>query len=243
MNTPPNLLPQAIADFQAGNFTKAKQSVEKILALEPLNWTAKELLAYVHANQGELSEALSLLKEITDQENPSVSALYEYSSLLIAESREEDAIPMLERALDQMPNSFEVLHDLATALAQSGRKIEALERYQQAARLNSGSSELFYNVGRLHDELFQEDEAITCYGKSLELNPANLKSWINLGVDLSKAKKYDESERCFKKALAIDPRVDFLLGDSIQAQMNMGCWSDFAAVSYTHLTLPTIYSV
>jgi predicted O-linked N-acetylglucosamine transferase (SPINDLY family) len=229
MNTPPNLLTQAIADFQAGNFTKAQLAVEKILALEPLNWAAKELLAYVHANQGELSEAFSLLKEITDQENPSVSALYEYSSLLIAESRAEDAISLLEQALEQIPNSFEVLHDLATALAQSGRKIEALERYRQAARLNSGSSELFYNVGRLHDELFQEDEAITCYQKSLELNPENLKSWINLGVDLSKAKKYDESEGCFKKALAIDPRVDFVLGDSIQAQMNMGRWSDYAA--------------
>ncbi|MBT8603898.1 tetratricopeptide repeat protein [Polynucleobacter paneuropaeus] len=224
-----NLLSQAIADFRAGHFTGAKAAVEKVLDLEPLNLGAKELLAYVYANEGENSKALRLLKEITDHPQSSVSALYEYGSLLIAESRPNDAIPLLEKALAQMPNSFEVLHDLATALAQSGRKIEALERYQQAARLNSGSTELFYNVGRLHDELFQEDEAITCYRKSLELNPANLKSWINLGVDLSKAKKYDESERCFKKALAIDPRVDFLLGDSIQAQMNMGRWSDYAA--------------
>ncbi|MBT8573499.1 tetratricopeptide repeat protein [Polynucleobacter paneuropaeus] len=223
-----NLLSQAIADFRAGHFTGAKAAVEKVLDLEPLNLGAKELLAYVYANEGENSKALRLLKEITDHPQSSVSALYEYGSLLIAESRPNDAIPLLEKALAQMPNSFEVLHDLATALAQVGRKIEALERYQQAAKINSESSELFYNVGRLHDDLYQEEEAIACYKKSLMLSPGYVQSWINLGVDLSRAKKYDESQNCFKRALEIDPNVDFLLGDSIQAEMNIGNWSSYS---------------
>ncbi|MBT8621680.1 tetratricopeptide repeat protein [Polynucleobacter paneuropaeus] len=228
MNISSNLLPQAIADFQAGNFRKAQLAVEKILTAEPLNWAAKELLAYLYANQGESSKALGLLKEITDHPQSSVSALYEYGSLLIAESKPNDAIPLLEKALAQMPNSFEVLHDLATALAKVGRKTEALEQFQQAAKINGESSELFYNVGRLHDDLYQEEEAIACYKKSLMLSPDYVQSWINLGVDLSRAKKYDESQNCFKRALEIDPNVDFLLGDSIQAEMNMGSWSSYS---------------
>jgi len=224
-----NLLSKAIADFQAGHFTNAKIVAEKVLDLDPLNVKAKELLAYVYANQGEPSKALDLLKELADDVTCSVYALYEYGSLLLLEAKTEDAIPVLERALKQLPNSFEVLHDLATALAQVGRKIEALERYQQAAKINGESSELFYNVGRLHDDLYQEQEAITCYKKSLALNPDYIQSWINLGVDLSRAKKYDESHGCFKRALEINPNVDFLLGDSIQADMNMGRWSNYAA--------------
>ncbi|MBT8562335.1 hypothetical protein G6717_07090 [Polynucleobacter paneuropaeus] len=220
------LLSKASAAFQKGQLELSGQLLLGILKTEPGNLAAKELLAYVCGTQGDQYQALQLLKEVVDQPNSTLSALYEYGSLLLNASPQE-AIEPLERAFRLQPNSFEVLHDLATAYAHVGRRKDAINKYEAAVRINRDSYELFYNLGRLHDELLNSEKANACYAKSLAINPQYVKSLINLALNLNQSGRFDEGIALLEQVLALEPNADFIFGNWLHSKMQLGLWEGF----------------
>jgi predicted O-linked N-acetylglucosamine transferase (SPINDLY family) len=219
------LLFSARQAFQEGRLTNSEQILLKLLAANPQNILAKELLAYVYAGQGDESRAQKILSEIVCDPEAPLSALYEYGALLLGISPQK-AIEPLERAFKAAPQSFEVLHDLATAYACVGRKKDAVEKYDLAAQINPHSSRLFYNLGRLYDELLDSEKANACYRKALDLDPKFVKPRINLGLNLNQAGRFSEGLSMLEYALAIEPDVDFIFGNLLHAKMQLGLWRD-----------------
>lgn len=222
------LLLSAAQALRSGDLGVAKQLLLRALETTPQSIGAKELLAYVHGRQGDRDGAQQLLKEVVNDINAPLSALYEYASLLLISSPEESIGP-LERALRIDPHSFEVLHDLATAYACVGRKKEAIEKYGMAAQVNPHSSDLFYNLGCLHDELRDCEKANACYRKSIELNSQCVKALINLGLNLNQAGNLSEGVYLLERALKIEPNADFIFGNLLHAKMQLGIWQNHAS--------------
>ena len=74
------------------------------------------------------------------------------------------------------------------------------------------------------------NEALTCFRRVLSLKPDYALAHSNLGLALQELGKLDDAASTFREAVRIKP-------DFAEAYSNLG------TVSYTHLTLPTIYSV
>ena len=73
------------------------------------------------------------------------------------------------------------------------------------------------------------EEAIESYRRAIAINPDYSEAHCNLGCALSKMERYKDGAESFRRAIAINP-------DYSEAHCNL-------AVSYTHLTLPTILLV
>ena len=76
------------------------------------------------------------------------------------------------------------------------------------------------------------EKAAASYDKALELEPNSTVMWNYKGKVLSMLSRYEDAISCFDKSLAIN--------SANPESMNLKA---IAPVSYTHLTLPTIYSV
>jgi predicted O-linked N-acetylglucosamine transferase (SPINDLY family) len=221
-----DLLSRAAKDLSEGKLVSSKTILLQALNMDPCSIAVKELLAYVYGRQGDLKIAELLLKEVIEEPQAPLSALYEYGSLLLDEFPEV-AIRPLERALQIEPNSFEVLHDLATAYARVGRRKEAIEKYFAASAINNNSSELFYNIGRLFDEVFDHGKANEFYKKSLAIDPTFVGSQTNFGLNLCRAGLQEEGIRLLESALRIQPNIDYIFGDLMHAKMQIADWEDY----------------
>jgi predicted O-linked N-acetylglucosamine transferase (SPINDLY family) len=221
-----DLLSRAAKDLSEGKLVSSKTILLQALNMDPCSIAVKELLAYVYGRQGDLKIAELLLKEVVEEPQAPLSALYEYGSLLLDEFPEA-AIRPLERALQIEPNSFEVLHDLATAYARVGRRKEAIEKYFAASAINNNSSELFYNIGRLFDEVFDHGKANEFYKKSLAIDPTFVGAQTNFGLNLCRAGLQEEGIHLLESALRIQPNIDYIFGDLMHAKMQIADWEDY----------------
>jgi len=220
-----SILLEAKKQFQKGDFEGSIGLLSKI-PLDKKNPQVLELLAYSYGNLGNLPKTMEILDELSKDPKCPVGALYEYGSLMLQRGgRNSEVIQILEKALYKAPHSFEILHDLAAAYGLEGRKEDALAKFLMAYRINPNSSELLYNIGRIYDDFFQEQKAIEFYQKSLNLDSKAANTWANLGLDLNYLGKYKEGVECLSRALEIEPKLDFILGDLIHGQMQMGSWS------------------
>ena len=100
---------------------------------------------------------------------------------------------------------------------------DAISCYEKAIALEPQNEVAWFNKGLALYKQGKYDEAIQSYDKAIEIDPQDTDAWINKGLALYYQGKYDEAIQSYDKAIEIDPQ--------------------YAPVSYTHLTLPTIYSV
>jgi len=221
---------QTIQDIEEqinlGELSVARAIVDKALKELPTDYRLKELSAFLFLMQGQRSEGIDLLKELSRLPNCTDIALYELGSALISVGDWFGATQALEKAFKLNPNVFEITHDLATAYAALGRYQEAFSTYQKAIAINPKSSELFYNFGRLCDDLYREKEAIEFYKKACELNPKFVEPLINIGTNLMVIGDDFEALRYFDKAFNLDPDFTYLYGDRLYLQQKLGIWND-----------------
>ena len=90
----------------------------------------------------------------------------------------------------------------------------------------------------------QPKSAIPLFKKITKQDPKNTDALYNHGIALNQLKKYQDAITCFDKVLDIDPKYIAAVNNRGISLAEMGNTDDaLESVSYTHLTLPTIYSV
>jgi predicted O-linked N-acetylglucosamine transferase (SPINDLY family) len=105
---------------------------------------------------------------------------------------------------------------------------EAIIQYDKALILKPDYAEAWSNKGVTLHGLEQYKEAITHYDRALSLKPDYEDAWINKAVALQELKRYPEAIAHFDKALSLDPKTNWVLGDLLQAKMQICSWSGLA---------------
>jgi tetratricopeptide (TPR) repeat protein len=201
------MLNQAIAFHQAGNFGQAAQLYGEILKLNPQHADSLHLLGMVASQARRTDLAIDLiLKAIAI--NGRVAAYHSnLGSILQAQGRLTEAGASYAQALALDPNLAEIHLNLGLLLQTQGKLNEAVAEYEAAVALNPALAEAHSNLGNGLQAQGHLDAAIAHYEQALKLKPAFVEAWYNLGNALLAQEKLEEAAASYERSLALNPRL------------------------------------
>jgi predicted O-linked N-acetylglucosamine transferase (SPINDLY family) len=189
----------AIQHHQAGRLEAAEAICRQILATEPNQADAIDLLGLI-ANEKGKHEA---------------QELNQLGIALAQAGRLDEAIMSFRRALQIDPDLARAHHNLGIALQEQGHVHEAVASYRRALELKPDYVSAHNYLGTAFKDQNNLDEAITCYRRALDLKPDYADAHNNLGDALKGQGKWDEAFACFRRALELKP-------DFAEAYVNLG---------------------
>ena len=215
MTDPADLLRNAIAQHQAGRTAEAEALYRQILAADPRQADALDMLGVLCLQSGRAAEAVDYLNRALAI-RPSQS---EYANHLGAAygalGRNDDAIAVLRRAVQSAPGAAAGHYNLGIALRNQERVAEAAASFRHAVAADPHSAEAHYNLANALRDLHEPAQAEASYREALRLRPGYLKALINLGNTLRDERRYDESIELLSEATRLDPNYP-------SAHLNLG---------------------
>ena len=163
------------------------------------------------------------------------------------------AFPEYIRAADLLASSDEAQLKAGNLLVNGGFFQEAKERARAVLRRDPDNVAALVLLGNSLAGLKDLDEGIGVLGRAVQLEPEGPSVYANLGVFQLAQGDPQLAEEAFTRAVAVAPTsVDAYLNlanfyravhKSKEAEATFKQALEVEPVSYTHLTLPTIYSV
>jgi protein O-GlcNAc transferase len=199
------LLQQGYQLFQAGRLVEAERLFGQILAAEPVNPGANQLLGYIRAQQGRNDEALQLMGVALERDLQPASALVNYGLVLQSLGRLDEALASFDKALTLQPELAAGLTNRGALLQRLGRPQEALADLDRAAALEPNDPNTLNNRANLLGELKRLDEALENLDRAVKVAPKMALAWNNRGNILGNLGRAEEALASYAKALALNP--------------------------------------
>lgn len=218
------MLDVARQHFQAGRFEDAEKAAKAVLARDPRDANALELLGASLQARGQSAEALRAF-DAAIVVAPRAAILHLRRALALrALGRNQDALTALQRATVLDPNLAEAHHQLGNVLKRLGRNLDALPSLLAATKLAPTNATMWLNLGVAQLELAQRRDAIASFRRATELAPAIPEAHNILGVALLDDGRIAEAEAALRTAL--QHRPDFAaahdnLGRTYRAQAKL----------------------
>ncbi len=232
-----SLLDQASALQAQGALGEAEAACRRVLAAEPDNAEALNILGIVHARAGNPQSALELMERSAALVPDNPGYLNNQANVLTSLGRRGDAVAAYRRSLELRPDDPQTLNNMGSALKAMGRAEEALDVYDKALALRPGYFEAWSNKGNALFDLGQVDDAEAAHRRALALNPDYAIARNNLGLALTRLGRFEDAVGEYQRALAIDPDyADALsnMGEALRARGDAA-----AAVAYYKKSLQT----
>lgn len=131
----------ANAERRAGEPARAEAAAQRVLALEPANALALQLLGEVLAQQHRYAESVEVLSRLEASGRLEPEAMVRQASMLLALQRPREAFDVLMRALALQPAMTKGHAVLADACRDLGLKREAVECMKTVLALDPGNLE------------------------------------------------------------------------------------------------------
>ena len=186
----------------------ATKKVQYTAADDPKNLVALERKVARMAElseQGQLSEAIALGREILAQ-RPSMGLVYVYlSTLLVKAGDPGEAIRVMRRAQSEDLSSPELERQLGLTLVNAGRPREALEVLEPLAK-NPTDTEARNHLALALAYLGRHEEASSMLRKLVAAEPRQALAFENLSFVAIQSGRFEEARDSARGALVIDPR-------------------------------------
>ncbi|MCX7766644.1 MAG: tetratricopeptide repeat protein, partial [Candidatus Sumerlaeia bacterium] len=179
-------------------FDPALQAIDKVIALDPNNITARELLLEISIQQKNLDTARKVVNELV--------------GILVAQRRTEKAISILQQALKTFTEEVNFREQLAQFLEKINRTIDAIVEWRKLAetcirldKLEKAASIYKHISEILPDDTRAVQDYIDIYsrfGAELEL----IDDYLNLIQKFVKRGAFLEAEQTFQRLLKIAPQ-------------------------------------
>jgi tetratricopeptide (TPR) repeat protein len=195
----------AVEHHRSGRLAEAKQIYRQILAQEPDDPDALQLLGLIAHDEGRHDEAVDLIGRAVSL-NPAVA---EYQSnfgvALSAAGRVDEAIAAYRAAVGLDAEYVDAYFNLGNALKDKQRYEEAVAAYREALRLKPDMAEAHLNMGAgLHD-LGLLNEATIAFQKAICIAPDFAEAHYALGNSLRKLKRRDEAVAAYEESIRFQP--------------------------------------
>ncbi len=205
MNGPiPQILARAQALHRAGRWVEAAQGYESVLATDPRQVEALNLLAQLQAEQGNYASALQLLSRSLTASPRQPYMLNMKGILLAQEKRYDAALKSLDRALLLKPDFAEAFLNRGNVRQELKRPAAALADFDAALAKRPDYADAWTNRGNVLQELERFSDAIASYERALALRP-DADAYTNCGNALTRLKRFDAALGRFAQALALQP--------------------------------------
>ncbi|MCK4549185.1 MAG: tetratricopeptide repeat protein, partial [Candidatus Krumholzibacteria bacterium] len=159
-------------------------------------------LALVYLKEGNLEEAMVVLKEVLAAGGESADVLYFLGEVYMRMSRFDEAEELFGRALDINPSFLRAREKLAVLLVRR-------EDYKGAEEILGNNGDDFADVFKIMGDIKyfrgELDAAEVLYRKSLDINSEYSEAVISLALTLRKKGREEEAEKLLEKLLEIEP--------------------------------------
>jgi tetratricopeptide (TPR) repeat protein len=198
-------LQAGMAHFQSGRLAQAETIFRQILAVDPTNVAALDLMGCIAHQQGHYQAALGYFDQAL-QNNPKDPYVHFNRSVCLEDQEKwEEAEAAYRRVIALRPDHAKAHNKLGLLLQRRGELKKAEASYRRAITLSPDADGAHNNLGSVLQELGRLGEAEACYVKALSLNPRNALAHNNLGVVLQRQGKLVEALASYRRALDINP--------------------------------------
>jgi len=203
--TKSNLSSQALALHQAGNFREAETLYRTILASNPHDINALNLLGTVLSQQDRHQEGLQWV-EAAIALKPDFSDAYNNHGIMLEKlGRYEEALASCDKAIALDPNFVEAYSNRANALQGLKRYDDALASCNQAIAINPCSPEAHNNRAHALQKLERYTEALASCEQAIALAPRFAQAHSNRSHALEKLEGFEEALASSNQAVALAP--------------------------------------
>lgn len=199
---------RAVALHQRGDTGSAEQLYRQILRLQPRHAGALHLLAVIHLQRGELTQAL-VACEAALAINPRNAAAYQTQGDALHDlERHVEAVAAYDRCLALDPACFVAWSNRGSALLRNRRFDEAVSSYERALALQTSPRWLanpYLNRGAALQELGRFDAALESFDRAIAADPGLAPAHANRGCTLDCLGRPQEALSSCERAIALDP--------------------------------------
>lgn len=198
------LLQQAIQLVQAKRWAHAEDLCLQILADQPLNADALNLLGLLYRQVGDRNKAKRWLQRAIEADPNYVEAHSNLATVLREQELWQEALEQFDQALQINPDHVLTLYNLGLLHQQQHRLPEAMECYQKVIQLQPQMADAHNNLGTVLRALGRPQAAAECFRQALFLreDPHTL---TNLGNALKKMGDLQRAKEAYQMALSWDP--------------------------------------
>ena len=184
-----------------GDGSKAENLLRELLKQEPDNEGVIEQAAQLMLDHGRAQEAVTLLKNATDQK-PSGRLSDLLGDAYTLQRDFPAAETAYKKAMDAEPDEPGHRRGLAQALASQGKFKEALVEYQKLAELDADDPESYLHLAEMHRQLHQLDEAEKDIVQAKQRAPGNLQVVYSEAMIYEAQGRYADAIQTLKTAVA-----------------------------------------
>ena len=205
MGSLPQILSQAMSDYQAGRLQNAERLYHEALAIYPEHPDALNMLGVIAMRTGRSSMAGELFQRAINA-TPGISQYHGNLGLALArQGRLEEAIAAYRKSLSLKPDYADSYNNLGNALLATGSVSEAVDAFMAAIKHRPDFVEAHSNLGSALQKLGKVDEGVAEYRKAIALNPNYAQAHNNLANGLRDLGKIDGACAELRTAMRLAP--------------------------------------
>lgn len=216
-----DLLRQGIALQQAGKLEQAAGLYKQVLAENPRQVNALQLMGQAALQSGRLALAQQLLERALDIKPDLGPAWRDLGYLANAQSNSARARECLVRAVKLMPDDAGLNNDLGALLNQLGEFDASIMYFEAAIALNPGDPAPHSNLAMSLRQASRPLEARAACEKAIALAPDFAKAHATLGMTLRDLGEPAAAVEAFDRALELAP--EFAPGHAFRAAALLEC--------------------
>ncbi|MGB4063258.1 MAG: XrtA/PEP-CTERM system TPR-repeat protein PrsT [Azonexus sp.] len=174
------LMAAALAHHGLGNYQKAREYLDVIVARSPRNIGAKKLLASVYIEAKDYGRALSLLESLNRATPDDPQVMFMLGTLHLTQKHYAQASELLERAAART-NSAEMKRSLAFSQLGLGQNEKGIGNLEKAFAANPGDTQAGMSLAMIYMRQTKTDKAIKTAEAMVKRDPDNLTALNFLG--------------------------------------------------------------
>lgn len=198
-------LQKALALQQSGQLGAAMAEYRKVLALDPQNFDALQLLGLACFQAGDPALAIDTLGKALKVNKAYAPAFNNRGLAHQALRNWAEAQRDFSKAIELAPNYAEAYGNRGNVLREQGRLAEAIADQKKAIALNPNIPELHNNLGLACKDANQWGAALACFERALSLRPPYLDALINRANTLKELGRLEEAVAGYDSVLRLKP--------------------------------------
>ena len=207
---------QALEHLHARRLSEAEALLRQVLAVQPGNFNALNLLGHVALQCANHAGARSWLSAAAAVNPANASVRSNLAVALLALGRHHEALESSECALKLDSRLAEAHSNRGNALTALDRPEEALQSYDRAIAIAPTLYDACLGRSNVLLKLHRYADALACCDQLLRVWPDSAVAWVNRGIALMRLKRLEEALAAFDRALMHSP-------GSADAHNNRGC--------------------
>ncbi len=186
------------------NFPKAKEYLDKAMALDPQEPEVHFQLGMVELRSNRPDSAVVHFQKASSLNPKSELYLLNLGVGYMQMKQNEKARPEFRKAIAINPK-FVTAHVLLGQALIPDSLFAAEQEYRKALELDPKSAAALRGMGFLQQKQSKWVDAVEWYKKAADVDPQNAEGWAQLGYAYLGAKMNDNARQSFEKSLSLDP--------------------------------------